>query len=115
MSAKDTKDLVKFLKPFPDDIRDRALWLREFVWKLYPKANAKLTSLCHVYGITRRGYGASSHPESGFSTERLGEDVVAVLDALHLTAPVLAGHSLGGQELTAVASAHPSRIAGLVY
>jgi non-heme chloroperoxidase len=75
----------------------------------------KLTSLCHVYGITRRGYGASSHPESGFSAERLGEDVVAVLDALHLTAPVLAGHSLGGQELTAVASAHPSRIAGLVY
>jgi hypothetical protein len=39
MSQKDSKDLVKFLKPFPDDVRDRALWLREFVWKLYPKAN----------------------------------------------------------------------------
>jgi non-heme chloroperoxidase len=75
----------------------------------------KLTGACHVYGITRRGYGASSHPESGFSAERLGEDVVAVLDALHLTAPVLAGHSLGGQELTAIASAHPGRAAGLVY
>src|ERR1022692_1997318 len=75
----------------------------------------KLTDMCHVYGITRRGYGASSHSESGFSAERLGEDVVAVLDALHLTAPVLAGHSLGGHELTAVASAHPSRIAGLIY
>lgn len=75
----------------------------------------KLTDICHVYGITRRGYGASSYPESGFSAERLGEDVIAVLDALHLTAPVLAGHSLGGHELTAVASAHPGRIAGLVY
>jgi non-heme chloroperoxidase len=75
----------------------------------------KLTGSCHVYGITRRGYGASSHPESGFSGERLGEDVVAVLDALHLAAPVLAGHSLAGHELTAVASAHPSRIAGLIY
>src|SRR5271157_4696998 len=75
----------------------------------------KLTGFCHVYGITRRGYGASSRPESGYSAERLGEDVVAVLDALHLTAPVLAGHSLGGHELTAVASAHPGRIAGLVY
>ena len=75
----------------------------------------KLTDMCHVYGITRRGYGASSHPESGFGAERLGEDVVAVLDALHLTAPVLAGHSLGGHELTAVASTHPSRIAGLIY
>ena len=75
----------------------------------------KLTDICHVYGITRRGYGASSHPESGFSAERLGQDVIAVLDALHLTAPVLAGHSLGGHELTAIASAHPSRTAGLVY
>jgi len=75
----------------------------------------KLTGVCHVYGITRRGYGASSHPETGYSAERLGEDVAAVLDALHLTAPVLAGHSLGGHELTAVESAHPGRTAGLVY
>ena len=75
----------------------------------------KLADRCHVYGITRRGYGASSCPESGFSAQRLGEDVVAVLDALHLTAPVLAGHSLGGHELTAVASAHPDRVAGVVY
>ncbi len=75
----------------------------------------RLTGFCHVYGVTRRGYGASSHPESGFSAERLGEDVFAVLDALHLAAPVLAGHSLGGHELTAVASTHPGRTAGLVY
>jgi hypothetical protein len=39
MSQKDTKDLLKFLKPFPDDVKDRALWLRDFVWKLYPNAN----------------------------------------------------------------------------
>jgi non-heme chloroperoxidase len=75
----------------------------------------KLTGVSHVYGITRRGYGASSHPESGYNAERLGEDVLTVLDALHLTAPILAGHSLGGHELTAIASAHPSRIAALVY
>jgi len=75
----------------------------------------KLTALCHVYGITRRGYGASTHADSGYGAERLGDDVLAVLDSLHLTAPVLAGHSLGGHELTALASAHPNRIAGLVY
>jgi hypothetical protein len=39
MSQRDTKDLMRFLKPFPDDVRDRALWLRDFVWKLYPNAN----------------------------------------------------------------------------
>jgi pimeloyl-ACP methyl ester carboxylesterase len=74
-----------------------------------------LTGRCHVYGITRRRYSASSRPESGYTSERLGDDVLAMLDALHLTAPVLAGHSMGGQEMTALASAHPHRIAGLVY
>jgi pimeloyl-ACP methyl ester carboxylesterase len=75
----------------------------------------KLTDLCHVYGITRRGYGASSSPRSGYSEERLGDDVLAVIDSLGLKDPVLVGHSLGGHELTALASAHPKRIAGLVY
>jgi hypothetical protein len=39
MSKKETTDLVKFLKPFGDDIREKALWLREFVWDLYPQSN----------------------------------------------------------------------------
>ncbi len=39
MSKEQTSDLIKFLKPFPQDIRKTALWLREFVWDLYPKAN----------------------------------------------------------------------------
>jgi hypothetical protein len=39
MGKKDTKDLLKFLKPFPDDVQETALWLREFVWRLYPAAN----------------------------------------------------------------------------
>ena len=39
MAKEDTKDLMKFLEPFPDYIRDTALWIRDFVWDLYPKAN----------------------------------------------------------------------------
>jgi hypothetical protein len=39
MSFENTKDLLKFLKPFPADIQETALWLRAFVWELYPKAN----------------------------------------------------------------------------
>ena len=39
MGLNDTKDLLKFLKPFPSDVRATALWLREFVWSLYPGAN----------------------------------------------------------------------------
>src|ERR1700722_10943754 len=75
----------------------------------------KLTSEYHVYGITRRGYGESSAPESGYSADRLGDDVLAVLDALKIDKAVLVGHSLGGEELTSVADRHPERVAGLVY
>jgi non-heme chloroperoxidase len=74
----------------------------------------KLTDTYHVYGITRRGYGASSHPESGYSDSRLAGDVLRVLDSLHLDRPVLAGHSMGGHEAAALAFAHPDRISGLV-
>src|SRR5580704_2030676 len=35
----------------------------------------KLTGNYHVYGITRRGYGASSYPESGYGDKRLADDV----------------------------------------
>jgi hypothetical protein len=39
MSKEQTKDLLGFLKPFPAEIKERALWLREFVWDLYPGCN----------------------------------------------------------------------------
>ncbi len=39
MSKEQTKDLLKFLKPFPLDIKATAFWLREFVWDLYPQCN----------------------------------------------------------------------------
>jgi non-heme chloroperoxidase len=75
----------------------------------------KLTSEYHVYGITRRGFGASSAPASGYSPDRLGDDVTAVLDALKLARPVLVGHSIAGEELSSVATRHPERVAGLIY
>lgn len=69
----------------------------------------------HVYGITRRGIGSSSRPASGYSADRLGDDVLAVLDALKLDRVVLVGHSAGGSELSSVATRHPERVAGLIY
>jgi pimeloyl-ACP methyl ester carboxylesterase len=75
----------------------------------------KLAGSCHVYGITRRGYGASGVPDSGYSADRLGDDVREVLDALGLERPVLVGHSIAGEELSSVGSRYPNRVAGLVY
>ena len=39
MSKDQTKDLLKFLEPFNEETKDLVLWLREFVWDLYPSAN----------------------------------------------------------------------------
>ncbi len=39
MSKDQTKDLLKFLKPFDKNITEIVLWLRDFVWDLYPQAN----------------------------------------------------------------------------
>jgi len=70
---------------------------------------------CHVYGITRRGYGMSSHPESGYSEQRLADDILQVLDSLKISTPVLMGHSMAGGELTRLGDEHSDRLAGLVY
>ena len=39
MSKEQTKDLIKFLKPFGEEITDLVMWLRDFAWDLCPKAN----------------------------------------------------------------------------
>jgi non-heme chloroperoxidase len=75
----------------------------------------KLTPTFHVYGVTRRGFGESGFSPEGWGADRLGDDVLAVLDSLKLEKPILVGHSLGGEELSSVATRYPSRVAGLVY
>lgn len=77
----------------------------------------KLTGAYHVYGITRRGSGASSSPpptRADYAADRLGDDVLAVIAALQLDQPILVGHSLAGEELSSVGSRHPEKVGGLI-
>ncbi|HTS45359.1 MAG TPA: hypothetical protein VMH01_13255 [Puia sp.] len=39
MSREETKDLLKFLKPFGNEITELVLWMRELVWDMYPDTN----------------------------------------------------------------------------
>jgi pimeloyl-ACP methyl ester carboxylesterase len=64
----------------------------------------QLTDSYHVLGITRRGFGASSQSEAGYDIPTLVDDIRTVLDSLNLDQVVLAGHSLGGDEMTLFAS-----------
>src|SRR4030095_14052114 len=38
---------------------------------VYDDFAPKLTDCCHVYGITRRGFGASTRPPTGYDDQRL--------------------------------------------
>jgi non-heme chloroperoxidase len=75
----------------------------------------KLTGHYHVYGITRRGFGASGYAATDNPADRLGDDVLAVIDSLKLKAPILVGHSIAGAELSWIANRHSDRVSGLVY
>ena len=106
---------------------------------VFSRLAARLRLHYHVYGITRRGFGASSAPaipvvpessvtmfgpenfeirpfrDNPYDANRLGDDVVQVLNSLHIVRPVLLGHSIAGEELSSVATRYPDRIAGLIY
>jgi non-heme chloroperoxidase len=82
---------------------------------VYARLAPKLAKQFHVFGITRRGSGQSSAPPSGYTPKQFGDDVVAVLDSLHLTNPVLVGHSIAGEEMSAISKYHPGRALALVY
>jgi len=81
----------------------------------YAPFASKLTPNYHVYGITRRGFGNSSASPSGYSADRLADDVLTVMEVLNISRPVLVGHSLGGEELSSIGSRHPEKVAGLIY
>lgn len=84
----------------------------------FDKFAPKLAKSYHVYGITRRGFGASSTPlplPENYTAHRLADDVLAVCATLKLTRPVLIGHSIAGQELSSIGSRHPGKVAGLIY
>lgn len=82
---------------------------------VYDQFAPKLTPDYHVFGITRRGFGASSKPKTGYSAQTLADDVLRVLDALNLKRPVLVGHSVAGEEMSSIGARYSNRTAALIY
>ena len=39
MGKADTTDLMTFLMPYPTSVANTALWLRNFIWDIYPESN----------------------------------------------------------------------------
>ena len=75
----------------------------------------KFTDRFRVMALTRRGYGESDKPETGYDIPTRAEDIRHFLDIMKIKRVNLVGHSLGGDELTQFASVYPSRTLKLVY
>lgn len=69
----------------------------------------------HVYAFTRRGFGASSWPATGYDSATLGHDVLVAMDRLGLKKATLVGHSLAGDELNWMGLNHPERVEALIF
>lgn len=68
-----------------------------------------------VYALTRRGFGQSSAPDSGYDLDRLAEDVITAVRSLGLKDPIIAGHSFAGEEMHILGHRYASEVAGLIY
>ena len=73
------------------------------------------TDRFRVIGITRRGFGRSSQPASGYDLDTRARDDIAVLDTLKIGQAVFVGHSLAGTELSKLGAVYPHRVRKLVY
>ena len=82
---------------------------------VYDEFAFQFTDRFHVIGITRRGYGRSSKPASGYDLDTRARDDIAVLDKLNIRQAVIVGHSVAGTELSRLGAAYPDRVKKLVY
>ncbi|HEY8337622.1 MAG TPA: 3-oxoadipate enol-lactonase [Tardiphaga sp.] len=64
--------------------------------KMWEPQMAALTKLFRVIRYDRRGHGKSGVPASGYSMERYGKDVLAILDDLNIDKVNWCGLSMGG-------------------
>ncbi|CAN5433341.1 hypothetical protein BH10ACI2_BH10ACI2_09560 [soil metagenome] len=69
MAKEDTKDLLRFLEAFPPESREIALWLRDFVWNLYPDCNELIYD---NYNFLAFGWGTTDRMSDIFCSIPVG-------------------------------------------
>lgn len=72
------------------------------------------TDRFHVVAYARRGHGRSD-AKGPYDGATLTEDLRGLMDLLGIAKADLAGHSMGGNEITAMAATHPERVDRIVY
>jgi len=82
--------------------------------RTWERTGDRLHELGHpVARVDLRGHGASDKPDGGYDFATMGDDLVAVLDAVGFPTAVLAGQSTGGNIVVDLAARAPDRVAGV--
>ncbi len=75
----------------------------------------KFTDRFRVIALTRRGFGESDKPQTGYDTTTRVEDIRQFLDRMKIKKANIIGHSMAGDEMTLFASLYSKRVKKLVY
>lgn len=82
--------------------------------RLWDGVAANLVAAGHpCYAVDQRGHGRSPAPEGGYDTDTCADDLAALIDALGLDHPVVAGQSWGGNVALSLAARHPGAVRAL--
>ncbi|HUF05524.1 MAG TPA: alpha/beta hydrolase [Aridibacter sp.] len=73
-----------------------------------------LPGAVRAISVSHRGHGGSDKPSEGYNTNEYAADLLALLDALGVESPVIAGHSMGSMTAQRFAFENPERLSGLV-
>jgi 3-oxoadipate enol-lactonase len=92
---------ILFVHGFP---LDRTLWR---------PVTSTLTGWCRI-APDLRGMGLSDAPETGYTVAEYADDLVALLNALHVDRAIVCGHSMGGYVAFDMVRRHAARVQGLI-
>ena len=70
---------------------------------------------CAAVTIDLRGHGRSSKPDGPYDVPTVADDLAALIGALGLDRPVVAGQSWGGNVVLELAARHPAAIRGIAW
>ena len=68
-----------------------------------------------IIALDQRGHGKSDKPDSGYDFSTVTADVVAFMDVLGISNPIVVGHSWGGSVALCLAAKYPELISGLCF
>ncbi len=82
------------------------------IW--YAKVMPELAHKFRVTAYDLRGHGYSDPTPTGYTSQAMADDLLALLDHLNIEKARLVGHSFGGSIALHLAMLHPERVEGVV-